>query len=76
MDDNNKDLIDLVQFILNNPWSGDTSSTKLKEISGDYQYRYKVIHLDTLDVTLFGFGHTPKEAENNCYSIVKQIEAM
>lgn len=45
-------------------------------MSGDYQYRYKVIHLDTLDVTLFGFGHTPKEAENNCYSIVKQIEAM
>lgn len=45
-------------------------------MSGDYRYRYKVIHLDTLDVTLFGFGHTPEEAERNCYTIVKQIEAM
>ena len=45
-------------------------------MSGDYRYRYKVIHLDTLDVTLFGFGHTSEEAERNCYTIVKQIEAM
>lgn len=76
VDENSKDLTDLVQFILSNPWGGDASSTKLKEMSGDYRYRYKVIHLDTLDVTLFGFGHTPKEAEENCCSIVKQIEAM
>lgn len=65
VDENSKDLRNLVQFILNNPWGGDASSTKLKEMNGDYRYRYKVIHLDTLDVTLFGFGHTPKEAEEN-----------
>ena len=28
VDENNKDLTDLVQFILNNPWGGDASSTK------------------------------------------------
>lgn len=77
IDDKNEDETKLVQFILGNPWAGNAFSTKLKRLdNGDYRFRYKAIHLDTLDCVLYGYGKSPDEAEQNCYNVIKQVEAM